>query len=112
MRCCHKASDQAAVAAVRIKVPAAVVIAMSRAMRSRQWSCSELEQGNAKLLAVKKEQPADEQLEEELEKDRDALACAGHLCLENYTSRCMTLQGICMHSRCRQLAAFEVSLIT
>ena len=28
---------------------------MSRAMRSRQWSCSELAEGNQKLLAVKQE---------------------------------------------------------
>ena len=40
----------------------------SRSMRSRQWSCSELEQGSQALLRVKKEKPSSGALDDELEK--------------------------------------------
>ena len=40
----------------------------SRSMRSRQWSCSELEQANRDLLRVKKEKPNGDDAEDQLEK--------------------------------------------
>ena len=40
----------------------------SRSMRSRQWSCSELEKTNKELLRVKTEKPSADAGEEQLEK--------------------------------------------